>query len=103
MSLRTPVAGVRGAAFFIQVESPTSTYVRTCNGALRLADVMAGNRREVESDSHKALRFVDTAGGIHVSTAPLLYHRNATMDDLARKIHVRIPWARDRGGDDGGY
>ena len=105
VSLRTPVAvaGVRGTAFFVKVESPTSTYVCTCNGTLRLADVMEGNRREVQSDTHKALRFAEVSGAIQVSAAGLLYHSDATMDALARKIHVRIPWARGRSGTDGGY
>ncbi len=67
-----------------------------------VAVIMDGNRRRVVSDSHKALRFAAGPGGIQVSAAGLLYHNDATMDALARKIHVRIPWPRDRDGD-GGY
>lgn len=97
VQVRTPVAlaGVRGTAFFIKVESPSSTYVCTCNGALRLADNREGNRRLVRSDSHKALRFTATAKGVRVTAAGLLYHDNASIDALAAKIGVRIPWGSD--------
>jgi hypothetical protein len=101
--LRTPtaVAGVRGTAFFIKVESPDSTYICTCNGSTRLADAAESFRRDVRSDRHKALRFAREGDGVRASLAPLLYHDNPYMDRLAARIGGRIPWGA--GGADKGY
>jgi hypothetical protein len=101
--LRTPtaVAGIRGTAFFIQVESPDSTYICTCNGWIRLADIAESFRREVRSDRHQALRFAREVQGVRALPAPLLYHDNPSMDRLAARIGSRIPWGA--GGADKEY
>jgi len=65
----TAVAGVRGTAFFVQVESPTRTYLCTCNGTLRLADVLQDKRLQVSSSIHKAYRFSRDSGRTEVRTA----------------------------------
>jgi hypothetical protein len=96
----TTVAGVRGTVFFIKVESPESTYVCTCNGILRLTDLQETIRRLVRSDNHKAYRFLQADGETKVRSAPLLYHNSASMNTLARRIRVSIPWG---GEADGGY
>jgi hypothetical protein len=92
--LQTPtaVAGIRGTVFYIRVESPESTYICTCNGRTRLADVAESFQRTVTSDRHKALRFAREGTRIRAQEAPLLYHDNPTMDRLAARIGVRIPW-----------
>jgi hypothetical protein len=101
--LRTPtaVAGIRGTAFFIKVESPDSTYICTCNGRTRLADITESFRRDVRSERHKALRFAREGERIRALPAPLLYHDNPSMDRLAARIGSRIPWGS--GGADRGY
>jgi hypothetical protein len=101
--LRTPtaVAGIRGTAFYIKVESADSTYICTCNGRTRLADAGESFRRNVSSDRHKALRFAREADRIRALPAPLLYHDNPYMDRLAARIGVRIPWGA--GGANKGY
>jgi hypothetical protein len=95
----TAVAGVRGTVFFVMVESPTRTYVCTCNGTLRLADVLQDKRLQVSSSIHKAYRFSREGGRTEVRSAPLLYHDSATMDSLARRIRVSIPWGSRPYGD----
>ncbi|MBN1834714.1 MAG: FecR domain-containing protein [Spirochaetales bacterium] len=101
--LQTPtaVAGVRGTAFYIRVETPERTYICTCNGRTRLSDIGESFRREVTSDHHKALRFVRQGTVIKAVQAPLLYHDDPLMDGLAARIGARIPWGP--GGRDSGY
>jgi hypothetical protein len=104
--LQTPtaMAGVRGTAFFIKVEDENNTYICTCNGQLGLADVEQGNARTVRSERHSAYRFSRSAEGIRSTKAPLLYHNDSTLNFLAAKIRVRIPWGDSKyGGDSGGY
>jgi hypothetical protein len=92
LSTPTAVAGIRGTVFYVRVEDPDNTYICTCNGATRLADVGGTFRRYVRSDRHKALRFSREGDRIEATPAPLLYHDNAGMDALASRIGVRIPW-----------
>ncbi len=95
----TAVAGVRGTAFFIKVEDADSTYICTCNGVLGIEDAEQGNRRTVKSEHHRAYRFSRGTGGIRMRRAPRLYHNNATMNVLAAKIRVRIPWGPGKNED----
>ena len=97
----TAVAGVRGTAVFIKVESAGSTYVCTCNGSLTLNDALGGGARQVESKLHKAYRYSRKGESISTERAPLLYHDNASMDALSAKIGYRIRWG-DK-SPDGGY
>jgi hypothetical protein len=92
--LRTPtaVAGIRGTVFYIRVEDRHDTYICTCNGATRLSDIGETFRRYVRADRHKALRFSQEGDRITAAPAPLLYHDNPSMDALAARIGVRIPW-----------
>jgi hypothetical protein len=88
----TAVAGVRGTAFYVQVEDENNTYICTCNGRLGIQDVEQSNSRSVRSDYHAAYRFSRNGEGIRLSSASLLYHSDATMNLLAAKIRIRIPW-----------
>jgi ferric-dicitrate binding protein FerR (iron transport regulator) len=92
--LQTPtaVAGIRGTVFYVRVEDQDNTYICTCNGATRLADIGESFQRYVRADRHKALRFSKHGERITASPAPLLYHDNPSMDALAARIGVRIPW-----------
>ncbi len=93
-AVRTPtaVAGVRGTAFFIMVESQTSTYVCTCNGVLEQSTTESGDFVTVEAEHHEAYRFSAEGGDIVRRPAPILYHTDEHMDLLAEKIEVTIPW-----------
>jgi hypothetical protein len=97
VTVRTPVAvaGIRGTVFYVRVEDPDRTYICTCNGQLRLNDAGGGKPLFVSSSSHKAYRFLRDAQTTQVQSAPLLYHDSATMDRLAAKIRVTIPWGRE--------
>jgi hypothetical protein len=100
-AVRTPVAaaGIRGTVFYIRVEDPDRTYVCTCNGELWLNDTGGGKQLAVSSTNHKAYRFLRAAqDAIEVRSAPLLYHDSATMNRLAAKIRVTIPWQRGEYG-----
>jgi hypothetical protein len=90
----TAAAGVRGTAFYVQVEDENNTYICTCNGQLGIEDVEQSNSRSVKSDYHAAYRFSRSGEGIRLSPAPLLYHNDATMNLLAAKIRIRIPWGK---------
>jgi ferric-dicitrate binding protein FerR (iron transport regulator) len=98
-AVRTPlaVAGIRGTVFYVRIEDPDRTYVCTCNGQIRLGDAEGGRALAVSSTNHKAYRFLRGTQAIEVRSAPLLYHDSSTMDGLAAKIRIFIPWGR------GGY
>ncbi len=90
---RGAVAGVRGTSFFASVESPNSTYICTCNGSLSL------NHESFPAFStnyyhHGARRFVTAPdGSVTVEVAPLLYHTDEQMEELAARIGATIPWS----------
>jgi hypothetical protein len=92
--IRTPsaVAGVRGTSGFIMVEDPNTTYLCLCNGALHLVDSLGGNARDIEAAHHKELRFTRSGDTVTVTDAPLQYHTDDDMQDLAARIGVNIDW-----------
>ncbi|NBB90326.1 MAG: hypothetical protein GVY23_03855 [Spirochaetes bacterium] len=92
--IRTPtaVAGVRGTTFFVRVESAASTYVCTCNGETNLQGLADSEQLVVDSEYHTAYRFIRGDDGIATEKAPLLYHTDAEMNELATSIGATIPW-----------
>ena len=87
------VAGVRGTSFFAQVEGPGSTYVCTCNGSLEFSGD-GYSEFSTEYYHHGARRFVSRPNGrVTVEIAPLLYHDDAEMNDLAARIGETITWS----------
>lgn len=91
----TPVAiaGVRGTAFFIKVESATSTYICACNGSLETVDSSGVTEVPLSSQHHMALRYaLDGAGQVVTSSPGLLYHNDEGMEDLAGRIGDSIDW-----------
>ena len=74
------------------MEDPKNTYICTCNGRLTLRDAVRDRRRWVQADLHKAYRYTREGDGINTTRVGLLYHDNATMDDLAEKIDYTIRW-----------
>jgi hypothetical protein len=70
---------------------------------LRINDARQRNRRRVEAEHHTAYRFSRTGSQIHLSKARLLYHDDATMNSLAKKIGVAIDWGNEGYGDGGVY
>ena len=94
---QTTLAGVRGTAFFVKVEDSDSTYVCICNGELELSEPDGSNFSSVSAGHHKASRYKNIDGKIVVTNAPLLYHSDDDMNELASHINESIPW------DDSGY
>lgn len=92
-SIRTPstVAGVRGTAFFVHIESDTQTYVCTCHGILEFSD--AG--LTVRAARHNATRFTRTADGVVSEAAPEIYHDTASLNAVADVAGVTIAWGEE--------
>lgn len=91
----TPVAiaGVRGTAFFVKVESETSTYICACNGSLDTVDASGTTEVPLSSQHHMALRYsLDGAGQVVTSSPGLLYHGDEDMEALAERIGDSIDW-----------
>lgn len=99
-SITTPsmIAGVRGTVFYLKVEDPRNTYLCTCNGTIlqRGADQAPEQNLEVTATRHKAYRFTKTSEGTKIESAGLLYHTDETMDSVAEKIDVTIPWGKGK-------
>lgn len=94
-TISTPltVAGVRGTAFFVKVEDDNNTYLCLCQGKLK---VDAGDSQlTMESGHHKAYRFTKNGNTVEKESAPLLYHDDAKMDDLAALIDYTVPWDKN--------
>jgi hypothetical protein len=89
--VRTPatVAGVRGTAFFVAVESDDQTYVCTCNGTLNFGP---DGELTVTAARHEAYRFVAGDDEVRREPAPELYHDTAEFNRLAEVIDVVIEW-----------
>lgn len=92
--VRTPsaVAGVRGTSFFIKVESPTSTYVCSCNGTVQVLDADGRITREIAGSHHKGVRVQESGSGPQLTDAPLLYHTDQDLEKVAGDIGVTIDW-----------
>jgi len=93
--IRTPstVAGVRGTVFFVQVEDAATTYVCVCNGEVGVAPLL-GAAEPVAGSHHTARRLTKSGLVTRSSAAPLLYHSDGDMDELAAKIGYAVPWGR---------
>ena len=93
-TVRTPsaVAGVRGTTFFINAVDASTTYICSCNGSVHVEDPSGGSAHDMVSAHHKAYLFTTGATGVGVTDSTLLYHSDADMDALAKKIGVSIDW-----------
>lgn len=96
-SIKTPTvsAAIRGTSFCTKVENPDSTYFCVCNGRIELTDA-AGVTDTVTSPHHAGRRYVrEKSGTITVDTKPgLLYHDDAGLEALSKKIGVAIDWSK---------
>jgi len=92
VSTPTATAGVRGTVFYARVEDQNNTYVCICNGEL---DMTYGEKSlGIEGDHHKGYRFTNNRGTVTWSRAPLLYHDDQKMQDIATKIEYSVPWGK---------
>jgi WD40 repeat protein len=92
--IRTPhtVAGVRGTVFFLKVENENSSYVCTCHGSVHYEDYKSGNEKNTEKYHHGAIRYFVDGRKIKTEEGKLLYHDDSSMEDVAKRISLKIPW-----------
>jgi len=88
----TAAAGVRGTSFFMKVEDASTTYVCLCNGVLRLDDSTQVTGIDLEAAHHLSYRVINKAGIPSLEKAPMLYHTDDSMEELAGKIGYTIDW-----------
>ena len=96
--VRSPhvAAGVRGTVFYLKIEDESSSYLCICNGRMVYED-REGDRRTAAATNHKAYRYREVGGEIRSTLAPLLYHDDDSMDEIAEQIEVDIEWGRSGG------
>ena len=90
----TAVAGVRGTSFFVKVEDPNNTYICDCNGIVEVQNIKGSEKQTVKASHHQAVRLTKTDKDILVKPAPMLYHTDKDLEDLASKIDVHIDWTK---------
>lgn len=97
LSVRTSsaVAGVRGTVFFIKKEDENNTYVCICNGQINTYDRSGHDKKSDKAGHHKAMRITLSGGSVTRANAPLLYHDDALMEEVASKIGVVIKWSSE--------
>lgn len=92
-NIKTPtgIAAIRGTAYFIHIESPDSTYFCVCNGTV---SIKGETEETITSTHHKAMRITKKPDSKLSSdkNAPLLYHTDADIEQLAEKIGEKINW-----------
>lgn len=86
------VAGVRGTAFFVAVESEEQTYVCTCNGTLNFGPT---GDLIVTAARHEANRFVLDDDAVQRVSAPQIYHDTDEFNRLAEVVDVTIEWGEE--------
>lgn len=98
--VRSPqvVGGVRGTTFFLNIEDQTSSYLCICNGGMLYEDTKGGNRKRIDADHHRAFHYTEEEGKIKVRPGRLLYHDDVSMDEIAARIDITIPWGKSDGG-----
>jgi hypothetical protein len=55
-------------------------------------DPAGGSAKDIVAAHHKAVLFTTSSTGVSVADSTLLYHTDADMDALAKKIGVTIDW-----------
>ena len=90
----TAVAGVRGTCFFVAVEDDNNTYVCACNGVIHLEGSGGQFTQNLASSHHAELRVTRSASGISVHSAPLLYHTDGDVEEIAARIDEKIDWTK---------
>lgn len=96
-NVRTPtsVGGVRGTSFFIKVVDSDTSYVCTCNGTVTWGPEGPGENFASSAEEHEAFYFRKTpGGGVAVEDADLKYHSNESMDEVAERHGLVVPWGR---------
>jgi hypothetical protein len=78
----------------MKVEDPKSTYFCTCNGTIALKGHEL-SEQVVSAQHHAGSRFVvNDQGKIESKPAGMDYHDDASLEELASKIGVKIDWSK---------
>lgn len=88
----TVVAGIRGTSFYVKQEDPNTSYFCLCNGKIHLSDGDGQFSKDLESSHHSAVRITENNNQLEVSQAPMLYHSDKDMEDLAGVIGQKMDW-----------
>ncbi|MCK5735698.1 MAG: FecR domain-containing protein [Spirochaetaceae bacterium] len=89
----TMTAAVRGTVYYTKVESPNSVYFCLCNGKIHLEDSAGESFVEMEAAHHKAVRFIRTDAGMVYQEAPMIYHNDEVIEQVADLVNVAIDWS----------
>ncbi len=94
--VRTPsaVGGVRGTTFFVKVIDGNTTDICACNGVVDMQAADDGQPMRVAAPHHEMYQFTRADTGFTVTRPHEMYHTDADMNALARKIDVKIPWGQ---------
>ncbi len=95
ISTPAAAAGIRGTVFFVKSIDQNNSYVCACNGDLSVSDNNQAMVRELSSKHHAALYFIKEGGETQITSAPLLFHSDALMEEIAEKIDEYIVWDSD--------
>ncbi|MBF9018059.1 MULTISPECIES: FecR domain-containing protein [unclassified Oceanispirochaeta] len=88
----TVVAGIRGTSFYVKREDADTSYFCLCNGKIHLSDGNDQFSKDLESTHHLAVRISEKNRQLEVSNAPMLYHSDKDMEDLAGVIGQKMDW-----------
>lgn len=92
LQTQTTVAAVRGTVYYVKVEDKDSTYFCLCNGKIHLESTDEQEAFDLEASHHKAVWLKSTANGIIRENAPMIYHTDEEMENLADRVNIAIDW-----------
>jgi hypothetical protein len=90
------VAGIRGTSFYLNTETPDTTYFCLCNGSLNITDSQGSLEIPLQATHHNAIRIHSQNGGEGsiMSKAIMEHHNDDEMEALAAKIGQTIDWTK---------
>lgn len=88
----TVVAGIRGTSFYMKREDADTSYFCLCNGSIHLSDLNNQFSKDMETSHHSAVRITENNRQLEVYQAPMLYHSDKEMENLAGSIGLKMDW-----------
>ncbi len=90
----TATAGIRGTLFYMKLENVKSTYICCCNGVLHVEDANGKQRGILKAKHHESVQFIKWDDGhIERIASRMKHHTDTEMEELAKKIGIRIDWS----------
>jgi hypothetical protein len=82
------LAGVRGTVLFVNVLNDEEAYLCDCNGKVDLEDNATGDVvQNVVASYHKAFTLKKRGGGLDITRAKLLYHKDSDILQMADRFN----------------